>query len=255
VLRRTAALVLSAGLLAAGCGSGSSKPTPAAAPTLSGSVTVFAAASLTKAFTELGAAYEAAHPGTKVVFSFGPSSGLAQQVLSGAPADLFASASTKNMTQVTDAGDASDPQVFASNVAEIAAAPGSKLASLADLAGPGVKVALCQPQVPCGALALTVLGNAKVTVTPVTQGLDVKSTLAYVTSGQVDAAIVYVTDVLAAGAKVKAVEIPAAVNASTAYVIAPVKASRNAGLAASFEQYVLSAAGRAALAKAGFQAP
>jgi molybdate transport system substrate-binding protein len=240
-MRSAPVVALAVALLTAGCSDGDKTP--------SGSITVFAAASLTKTFTTLGADFEAAHPGTKVTFSFGASSALAQQILAGAPADVFASASTKNMSQVTKA---TDPQTFANNVAEIAATPTSTVASLADLARPGVKVALCAPQVPCGALAGTVLANAHVTVRPVTLGLDVKGTLAYVTSGSVDAAIVYVTDVLAAGNKVRAVPIPAAVNASTAYQIAAVK---KGPLATAFEQYVLSAAGQAALAVAGFQKP
>lgn len=218
---------------------------------------MFAAASLTTTFTQLGKDFETAHPGTTVKFSFGPSSGLAQQIVAGAPADVFASASAKNMLQVTDAGDAGTAVTFANNVAEIAVAPGSagKVAGLADLAKSGVKVALCQPEVPCGALATKVLAAGKVTVKPVTQGLDVKSTLAYVTNGQADAAIVYVTDVLAAGSKVTGVEIPAAVNASTAYEIAPVKASSNAGLAAAFEAFVLSPVGLSVLTEAGFRKP
>lgn len=217
------------------------------------SITVFAAASLTKTFTELGADFEKAHPGTTVTFSFAASSALAQQVLAKAPADLFASASTKNMTQV--AAEVDDVETFANNVAEIAAAPGSTIASLTDLAKPGVKVALCEPQVPCGALATRVLGNARVTVKPVTQGLDVKSTLAYVTNDSADAAIVYVTDVLAAGAKVKGVPIPSDVNASTAYQIAQVKASKHAALAKAFQEYVLSTEGQAVLQAAGFEKP
>ncbi|MGZ6791667.1 MAG: molybdate ABC transporter substrate-binding protein [Mycobacteriales bacterium] len=255
------AAVLALGLLA-GCGSSGSStravatPSATGTPALSGSVTVLAAASLTKAFTALAAQFEAAHPGTKVVLSFGPSSGLAQQVLAGAPADLFASASPKNMAQVTDAGDASDPRTFAKNVAEVAVAPARKAAitTLADRGKPGVKVARCAPTVPCGALALKVLGKAHVTVRPVTQGLDVKSTLAYVTSGQVDAAVVYVTDVLAAGSKVVGLPVPPSVNASTDYLIAPVKGGRTA-LAQAFEDLVLSPAGRAALSAAGFSAP
>lgn len=261
--RRAVVPVVLLGLgLTAGCGSSGPATRAAAAPSatgtpaLSGTVTVLAAASLTKAFTALAAQFEAAHPGTKVVLSFGPSSGLAQQVLAGAPADLFASASPKNMKQVTDAGDASDPRTFARNVAEVAVAPARKasVTSLADLGKPGVKVALCAPTVPCGALALKVLANAHVTLKPVTQGLDVKSTLAYVTSGQVDAAVVYVTDVLAAGSKVVGVPVPAAVNASTDYLLAPVKGGHTA-LAQAFEDLVLSPAGRTALSAAGFQAP
>jgi molybdate transport system substrate-binding protein len=218
-------------------------------------ITVFAAASLTKAFSQLGADFEAAHPGTKVTFSFAASSALAQQVLAGAPADVFASAGPKNMKQVTDAGDASDPTTVATNVAEIAAAPGAAVSGLADLGRPGLKVALCDSSVPCGALADQVLRQAQVTVRPVTRGVDVKSTLAAVTNGSADAAIVYVTDVLAAGSKVTGVPIPAAVNASTAYEIATVKGSHDPTLARAFAQLVLSTEGQAVLATAGFQGP
>jgi molybdate transport system substrate-binding protein len=238
-------------------GSKSSPAAPAASAPTSGTITVLAAASLTGVFTDLGKQFEAAHPGTTVKFSFGASSALAQQIIAGAPADVFASASPKNMTQVTDAGDATGPKTLATNVAEIAVAPtsASKVTAIGDLAMPGVTVALCQPQVPCGALAQTVLGKSHVTVKPVTQGLDVKSTLAYVTGGQADAAIVYVTDVQAAGSKVKGVEISPADNASTAYPIATVKNSKNTATAMAFEDFVLSPAGQAALKKAGFQTP
>jgi molybdate transport system substrate-binding protein len=260
--RRAAAVAVAVAVgiaLAASACSSSTTATVSAggAATTTGTVTVFAASSLLSAFTELGKQFEAAHPGTTVTFDFGASSALAQQILAGAPADVFASASGANMKQVTDSGDAMDPQPFATNKAEIAVAVAAadKVQSLADLAKPGLKVALCQQQVPCGALAHTVLGNAKVTLTPVTEGLDVKSTLAYVTSGEADAAIVFATDVLAAGNGVKGVEIPAAVNASTSYPIAVVKGSRNATLAHSFEDFVLSAAGRKVLTDAGFGTP
>ncbi|HEY5334690.1 MAG TPA: substrate-binding domain-containing protein, partial [Mycobacteriales bacterium] len=144
-----------------------------------------------------------------------------------------------------------------SNTAEIAVAP-SKAASItaiADLGKPGVKVALCQVQVPCGALAQTVLANAKVTVKPATEGLDVKLTLAYVTNGQVDAAVVYVTDVKAAGSSVVGVQIPAVDNAKTEYPVGVVTASKNTALATAFEQYVESAPGQSVLMAAGFSAP
>jgi len=241
-------------------GSATDTPTGASSPAagpVSGTVTVFAAASLTKAFTVLGERFHAAHPAATVRFSFGASSALAQQVIAGAPADVFASASTKNMTQVTAAGDASAPRTFATNVAEIAVARASsgRVRTLADLAAPGVKVALCQPQVPCGALAQKILAKAGVRVRPVTQGLDVKSTLAYVTTGEVDAAVVYVTDVRTAGAAVRGVPIPAADNASTAYPIATVKGSRQPAGAAAFEALVLSPEGQAVLAAAGFRRP
>jgi len=248
-----------AGLLAGCGGSDDTAPAPAAtAPGgLSGSITVLAAASLTGAFTTLGQQFEAAHPGTRVRFGFGASSTLAQQITSGAPADVFASASTRNMTDVVTAGDAADPRTFARNSAQIAVAPASRdrVSTLADLADPDVKVALCQPEVPCGALAEQVLAEAGVTVVPVTRGLDVRSVLASVTSGEVDAGIVYVTDVLSAGAAVTGIAIPAGVNASTAYPVATVTRSRNPALGQAFADHLLSADGQRVLAAAGFAGP
>ena len=216
-------------------------------------LTVFAASSLTKTFTKLGADFERAHPGTHVVFSFAASSALAQQILAAAPADVFASASTKNMSQV--AADVATPETFATNSAEIAVAPGTRVTTLADLAKPGLKVVLCDSSVPCGALADKVLANAHVTVKPVSRGVDVKTTLGYVTSGAADAAIVYVTDVLAAGSKVTGVPIPPAGNATTAYEIATVTSSRHVTLAKEFEDFVLSEDGQGVLTAAGFQRP
>lgn len=248
-------------LLLAGCGSSSDTATSseatASSPALTGSITVLAAASLTGSFTTLAEQFQAAHPGTTVTFSFGASSTLAQQITNGAPADVFASASAKNMTDVVGAGDAADPKTFANNTAQIAVFPAStsKITGLADLAKPDVKVALCQPEVPCGALAQTVLTKAKVTVKPVTQGLDVKSVLATVSSGEVDASIVYVTDVKAAGAAVTGIPIPADVNATTAYPIATVTSSKNTDLAEAFQDYVLSPEGQGVLSEAGFAKP
>jgi molybdate transport system substrate-binding protein len=249
------ATVLAAAVLVAGCSSSPQATSGTGAPT--GGITVFAASSLTSVFAELGKRFEAEHPGTTVRFSYGASSALAQQILSGAPADVFAAASVATMKQVVDGGSAADPQTFATNVAAIAVSPAAttSITSVADLAKPGVKVALCQPQVPCGALAQSVLAKADVTVKPVTQGLDVKSTLAYVSSGEADAAIVYATDIKAAGSTVKGVQIPAAVNGSTAYPIVVVTGSKNPDLARSFTEFVRSASGLSVLTAAGFRSP
>jgi molybdate transport system substrate-binding protein len=244
---------------AAGCGSGIDADGAAAAgrPNPSGTITVLAAASLTGSFTELGKRFEAANPGTRVRFGFGPSSGLARQVAEGAPADVFASASARTMDAVVRAGEASRPTPFATNALRIAVPPGNPagVTSVAELAAPGVKVAVCQPQVPCGAVAAEVLGKAKVTVRPVTAATDVKAVLAAVRAGEVDAGLVYVTDVLAAGGTVEGVEIPAELNASTRYSIAVLEAARNPATAGAFVDYVLSAEGRTILAKAGFAGP
>jgi molybdate transport system substrate-binding protein len=179
---------------------------------------------------------------------------LAQQITQGAPADLFASAAPSNMQQVVTAGDIGGSVNFASNQAEVAVAPSaaSRIHSLADLAKPGVRVAECVPTAPCGALAAEVLKNAHVAVKPVTQGLDVTTTTSYVTSGQVDAAIVYVTNVRDAGSAVVALQVPPGVNASTEYPIGVVSSSGHAALARAFEQFVLSAHGQQVLRQAGF---
>jgi len=268
VRRSIAAVVLTLAVaLVSGCGSGSdsgssgSSGSPTASETasagLTGEATVFAAASLTGSFTTLGKQFEAAHPGTTITFNFGPSTSLATQIINGAPADVFASASAKNMDQVVAAKMAASPVTFVKNVMEIAVPPDNPahIAALADLAKPGVKVALCAADVPCGTVARKVFANAGLNVTPVTNEVDVKATLSKVQLGEVDAGMVYVTDVLAAGAKVKGITIPADVNASTSYPIAPLTGSANAALGAAFVDYVLSAEGASVLAEAGFEKP
>jgi molybdate transport system substrate-binding protein len=254
-------LAVTAVLALAACGSGSSAGGTGSSASVAagshGNITVLAAASLKESFTAIGKAFEAANPGTAVTLSFGPSSTLARQITQGAPADVFASASGKNMQQVVDAKAATDQTPFVKNVLEIAVPPDNpgRIAALADLAKPGLKVALCQPQVPCGDLAQKVLAKAKVTVTPATLEADVKATLTKVQLGEVDAGLVYVTDVKAAGDKVTAVRIPPDVNLATTYPIAALSGSANPDLAKAFVQYVLSGPARAELTEAGFQTP
>jgi molybdate transport system substrate-binding protein len=254
-VRSVAAAVAGMALLTS-CG-GSSSGGRRSAGSISGTVNVFAAASLTEAFTTLGKQFEAAHPGVRVVFSFGPSSGLAEQIDQGAPADVFASASTTTMAQVVSAGEAARATPFIRNVMEIAVPRSNPahIAALADLARNGVKVALCQSQVPCGTVAAKVFANAGVTVRPVTQEVDVKSVLAKVELGEVDAGLVYVTDVRAAGSKVAGIPIDDSVNASTTYPLAVLTNSHNAAAAQAFVAFVLSAAGSAVLTAAGFERP
>jgi len=242
---------------AAGCSSSGSGSSGSSASPSGGAITVFAAASLTGTFTQLGKQFEAAHPGDTVKFSFGPSSGLAEQITSGAPADLFASAAPANMDQVVSAGDASNPQNFAQNTMEVATPPNNpgKVTSVNDLAKKSVKVALCQPQVPCGVVATEVFKNVGITVKPVTLQPDVKSVLTQVETGNVDAGMVYVTDVMAAGSKVNGVKISASDNASTEYPIATIKTSKDKSEAQAFMNYVLSPAGQQVLTAAGFEKP
>ena len=248
-------------LLLAGCGRAGGVP-GAADPgadsgAVAGRVTVFAAASLTESFTTLGRRFEAAHPGTNVRFSFAASSALAQSITQGAPADVFASASPANMDTVVSSGDATGPRTFAGNVMAIAVPPDNPagVTGVADLARSGLKVALCQPQVPCGAAAQRVLDTAGTTVRPVTFGADVKAVLTAVRLGEVDAGVVYRTDVRAAGDAVTGIEIPAGRNAATSYPIAPLTGAPNPAGARAFVEYVLSAAGRDVLTKAGFTPP
>lgn len=251
--------------LLAGCGSSGSSTTGAASAKaatsvstpLSGSIVVFAAASLKGVFATLGAQFERAHPGTKVTFNFGPSSGLATQITQGAPADVFAAASAKSMDQVVRARAATSATSFASNVMQIAVPPQNPagISRLTDLARPGVKVAVCQAAVPCGVTAARVFATARLAVTPVTEEVDVKAVLAKVTLGEVDAGVVYVTDVLAAQGKVRGIAIPADVNASTTYPIATLNASTNMPVAQAFSAYVRSAEGARVLARAGFAKP
>jgi molybdate transport system substrate-binding protein len=272
-MRRHAFAIIAAAIVGvtasalAGCGSSSSSggaarsasasSSASASPSVSGSITVFAAASLQGTFTQLGRQFEAAHPGVKVMFSFGASSALATQIVNGAPADVFASASPKNMQQVVTAGDASNPVTFAKNVMEMAVPPANPagVTSVSDLANSSVTVALCQPQVPCGVTAAKVFSNAKITVKPVTLEPDVKSVLSKVELDAVDAGMIYVTDVKAAGSEVKGVVIPANLNASTAYPIAPISKSSNVATAQAFAACVASPAGEAVLAAAGFEKP
>jgi molybdate transport system substrate-binding protein len=267
-MRRFAFTIVALATVAvAGCSSSSSSSTSSASSSASaaasssaattGTITVLAAASLTGTFTELGKQFEAAHPGDTVKFSFGASSTLATQVTDGAPADVFASAAPKNMDTVVSAGDASNSQDFAKNTAEIAVPPNNpaNVTSVNDLAKSSVKVALCQPQVPCGVVAAEVFKNAGITVKPVTLQPDVKSVLTQVELGDVDAGVVYVTDVMAAGSKVKGVVIPSNLNASTLYPIATITSSKEMSIAQAFVAYVLSPAGQQVLAAAGFQKP
>jgi molybdate transport system substrate-binding protein len=209
-------------------------------------LTVFAAASLTGTFTELGRTYEAAHPGTKVTLNFGSSATLAQQISRGAPADVFAAASPATMRQVTG-----ESQVFARNRLTIAVPPGNpgRVTGLRDLARSEVKVAVCAPQVPCGAAAATVL--AGLGVTPVTLERDVKATLTKLTLGEVDAALVYRTDVLAAQGKVTGIEFPESAKAVNDY---PIAALGDGQAARDFVALVLSEQGRRVLTEAGFDA-
>ncbi|MFH9985637.1 molybdate ABC transporter substrate-binding protein [Streptomyces luteogriseus] len=225
---------------------------------LSGDVTVFAAASLKESFTTLGRQFEKDHPGTKVTFSFGGSDSLAASITGGAPADVFASASPRTMKIVTDAGNASGtPATFVRNELEIATLPGNpgKISSLEDLTKPGRKVVLCDREVPCGAAAQKALDASGLELTPVSYEQDVKAALTKVELKEADAAVVYKTDVRAAGDKVQGVEFPESADAVNDYPIALLKDAGNARAAKAFIALVRSAEGQKVLSGAGFLKP
>ena len=263
--RRWAAVAIAALLATTGCASaeGDEKPNaPAgsapAGATATGPVTVLAAASLTESFTAIGTKFEQLNPAAEVTFSFGGSSGLAQQVTAGAPADVFAAASPATMRTVTDAGDATGtPQTFVRNQLVIAVPKGNpkRLTTLGALAGSGVKVALCAEQVPCGAATQQALTTAGVRLTPVTLEQDVKAALAKVKLGEVDAALVYRTDARSAAADVDGVEFPESAGAINDYPIVALKDAPNPAGAAAFVAFARTPEAQRILTDAGFQEP
>ncbi|MGI8538143.1 MAG: molybdate ABC transporter substrate-binding protein, partial [Mycobacteriales bacterium] len=199
----------------------------------------------------------AANPRLTVRFNFGGSSALAQQIVSGAPADVFAAASPATMQTVVDAGDATAPQVFVRNRLVIAVPPTNpgKVSRLADFADSDLTIALCAEQVPCGAAAMKVFSAAKITAVPDTFEQDVKAALSKVQLGEVDAALVYRTDVLASDGKVESIAFPEADQAVNDYPVAALSSAPNAAAAAAFVAYVLSPEGQQVLADAGFDRP
>lgn len=252
------AIAATASLLAGACGSEKPAATSTTPAGVTGNITVFAAASLTESFTQIGRDFEAANPGATVTFNFAGSSALATQINQGAPADVFASASPSTMKTVTDAGNADGASaVFVRNQLVIAVAKGNPkgITGLADLTKPGLKVALCAEQVPCGAAAKTALAAAQVRLTPVTLEQDVKAALAKVKLGEVDAALVYRTDAKASASDVDGVEFPESAGAINDYPIVVLKSAPNKAGAAAFVAYVRSDKGKAVLTRAGFQAP
>ncbi|MFI1755576.1 molybdate ABC transporter substrate-binding protein [Streptomyces sp. NPDC020571] len=225
---------------------------------LSGQVTVFAAASLKESFTTLGETFEKRHPGTGVTFNFAGSDTLAASITGGAPADVFASASPKTMATVTDAGAAAGtPATFVRNQLEIATLPGNPqhISSLDDLTESGLKVVLCDKTVPCGAAARQALDAAGLELAPVSYEQDVKAALTKVELKEADAAVVYKTDVKAAGGKVTGVDFPESAKAVNDYPITLLKDAPNADAAKAFIELVKSAEGQRVLTGAGFRTP
>ena len=254
---RRALCALAAGAVLAGCGSSGPQSVGGSGGTgaVSGTVVVFAAASLKPTFTELAKEFEAAHDGVKVVLSFGGSDSLAAQITQGAPVDVFASANTATMDTVVKRSEATAPSNFAKNSLQIAVPPGNPkgVESLADVTRPGLKLALCATTVPCGSAAAKAFAAAGLDAHPVTLDQDVTSVLTKVELGEVDAGLVYRTDVKAASGKVGGVDFPEASSAINVYPIAQVTTGKNAQEGRAFVAFVLSSTGQSVLQDAGFE--
>lgn len=248
-----AAAVLTLGTAACGGSSGGEQQAP---PTRT--LTVSAAASLTDVYNQLKPQFEQANPGTTVVFNFGGSDTLAQQVVQGAPADVLATASTRTMQTAQQAGRIQgEPVTYASNTLQIAVQPGNPkgVADLSSLVGPQVTESICAPAVPCGAATEAAERAAGVTLDPVSEEQDVRSVLQRVQTRNVDAGLVYRTDVQASDGQVQGIDFPQATarGAAQNYLVGAVAGSPNADLATSWIQFVTGPQGDAALQQAGFQ--
>jgi molybdate transport system substrate-binding protein len=250
---RSAAVLLVAALVLAACGDDSSGGGSGAGSPAE--IKVFAAASLTAAFTELGAQFTAANGGTRVSFNFAGSQALATQIQQGAPADVFASADVPNMDKVR--GLVADPQVFTGNLLQIVVEKGNPkgVKGLDDLAGSDLKVVLAAEEVPAGKYAKQILDRAGVSVRPVSREDNVKAVVTKVSLGEADAGIVYVTDVTAGGDQVEGVDIPEEQNVVATYPIATVKASKAQDKAQAFMDLVRSDLGQQVLENHGFLPP
>jgi molybdate transport system substrate-binding protein len=271
-VRRILALALLLAVFSSGCGTAGA-PTAATAPAAAPSapaartLTVFAAASLTQAFGEMGTAFEAAHPGVSVTFNFAGSQTLQAQIEQEAPVDVFASASGTNMDALVTGGfvDKSAPQVFLTNELLVILPPNNpaNVQSLLDLSKPGLKVDLAADTVPAGKYARQILANmskdpsygtdfgTKVLANVVSNETDIKQVVSKIQLGEADAGIVYISDSIAAPT-LKIIEIPDALNVIAKYPIAPMIKAPNLDLAAQFVACVLSADGQATLKKWGF---
>jgi molybdate transport system substrate-binding protein len=248
-------------LLAAGCGTSSAQGEPAAAGAgdgLTGTFTVFAAASLTDVFEELGARLTDDNPDLEVRFNFAGSSTLATQIVQGAPADVFASANEPQMAVVTGEDlAAAEPEVFASNVLQIAVPAGNPagVTGLEDFTRDELALALCAAEVPCGSASEDLFAAAGLEPAPDTYEEDVRAALTKVEIGEVDAALVYESDVASAGDAVEGIDVPEAEDAVNRYPICVLEGSENPDAAGAFVELVRSEEGQQALAGAGFRAP
>lgn len=253
-----AALSMATSACAGATSSTTIDPPGTSASEVTGEVLVSAAASLTDAFVEVAAEFEAANPGVEVILNLGPSSGLREQILEGAPIDVFASANTENMEMVVEAGEvAGRPHTFARNLLVIAVPSGNPagISGLADFARDELVIGLCAEAVPCGDFARKALGRAGVTPAIDSNEPDVRALLTKIEADELDAGITYVTDVASGGSGVEGVEIPAEYNVGADYPIAVLAAAPNPGGAVAFVEFVRSEPGVTILAGYGFETP
>lgn len=232
-----------------------------------GTVTVFAAASLTDAFQEIGRAFEASNAGTRVVFNFGGTPTLRTQLEQGARADVFAAADLSQMELAERAGLVKSPRTFASNVLVVVTPrdnPGN-VSALADLARPGLKLVVTNEEVPAGAYTRQMLSNleaestygsafrTRVLANVVSLESNVRQVVSKVELGEADAGVVYGSDVTAAlASRLHLIEVPTRFNVSAEYPIAILKESRNRATASAFVEFILSAQGQSILKSHGF---
>jgi molybdate transport system substrate-binding protein len=223
-----------------------------------GELLVSAAASLTDAFADVGAAFEEANPGIDVILNLGSSSALREQILEGAPADVFASANTSNMDQVAEAGEVTgEAEIFVTNSLQIAVPEGNPadVIGLEDFARDELLIGLCAEDVPCGEFGREALASAGVTPAVDTNEPDVRALLTKIEAGELDAGITYVTDVLSTAGTVEGVDIPEENNVVAEYPIAALGSAPNPDAAVAFVEFVLSEEGQAILTGYGFSPP
>lgn len=273
--RRLAGLVLTVVTVLAACSGAdtatpTATPTAAAASTAAGSLTIYAASSLTAAFTEMKTAYQTANPGVTLTLSFGASSTLETQIEQGAPADVFASADTSNPQKLVGKSLAAGAiTTFAGNLLTVIVPPANPagIKTPADLARTGLKFVAAGDTVPITKYANMLLANlakqpsypagfvAAVSANIVSKEDNVAAVVSKIELAEGDAAIVYVTDASTAGSKVTTITVPTAANVPATYGAVAVKASSNAAAAAAFISWLVSPGGQAILAKYGFLPP
>lgn len=239
-------------LIVTACSNTGQATTTAGGSDLSGELLVSAAASLTDAFTGVADAFNEIHPGVEIMFNFGPSSGLREQILEGAPVDVFASANSSTMDQVVDAGEVSgESRTFARNQLVIAVQDGNPagIEGLADFARDDLLIGLCAEGVPCGDYAREALASAGVAPSIDSEEIDVRGLITKIAEGELDAGVVYLSDIDGA---VEGLEIPSEHNVIADYPIAVLSAARNPAAAHAFVEFALSAEGQRILAEYGF---